>query len=112
MALSENLPIITTGVVGLVTTIAAWGLGGRHKARNEYSDSITAGTDQIVNTSKKLLETMEAMLDQERERVTAIQEHAALEREHRETCEAALKEHKGLLDAIRKEIEDIKKNEV
>jgi glutamyl-tRNA reductase len=104
MALNENLPIITTGVVGLVTTIAAWSLGGRHKARNEYSDSITAGTDKIVDTSKKLLETMEAMLEQERERVV-------VERDHREMCEKALSEHTQLIKELRKEIEDIKKND-
>jgi ribosomal protein L7/L12 len=104
MALNENLPIITTGVVGLVTTIAAWSLGGRHKARNEYSDSITAGTDKIVDTSKKLLETMEAMLEQERERVN-------VERDHRELCESSLKEHKKLLDNLKREVEELKKND-
>lgn len=109
--MNENLPIITTGVVGLVTTLAAWALGGRHKARAEYSDSITAGTDKIVDTSKKLLETMEAMLLQERERVRSVQEHVTLEREHRESCEKALSEHAKLIKDLRYEIENIKKNE-
>ena len=111
MALSENLQMITTGVVGLTTTIAAWYLGGRHKARNEYSESITAGTDKIVDTSSKLLEKMEQMLEQEAARTKTETERAELERDHRELCEKALRDHQKQLDLLQREVADLKKND-
>jgi hypothetical protein len=63
---------------------------------------LTEGTDKIVDSTKKLLERMEQMLEQETERVNIERLRVKEEREHRETCETALKE-------LRTEIELLKK---
>jgi serine phosphatase RsbU (regulator of sigma subunit) len=102
MALAENLPIITTGVVGVATSIAAWILGGKHHARNEFSNSLTEGTDKIVDSTKKLLERMEQMLEQETERVNIERLRVNEEREHRENCENALKEVRAEIELLKK----------
>lgn len=103
--IQDNVGVIITGGIGIVATIVSWQLGGRQT-------SLTDGVDKITKTSNNLLTKMDEMLDQERKRFEQEREHVKIEREHREMCEVALKEHKELLDDLRKEIEEIKKNEI
>ncbi len=72
-----------------------WRLGGRQQAINSEKDTLTHGADRLIDSSNKLLDKMQLMLEQETERVN-------LERDHREHCENALKE-------LREEIELLKK---
>lgn len=109
MNMNENLPAIVTGVIGLTTTLAAWLMGGKQNAKAHKDDVITKGTDQIVETSNKLLQTLEQMLKEERS--------------HRTSCEASLIEHKKkmdkqdslieeqrlLIEELRKEVNQLKK---
>jgi len=71
-----------------------WRLGGKQEASNSEKDTLTHGADRLIDSSNKLLDKMQQMLEQEIERVN-------LEREHREHCETSLKE-------LRKEIELLK----
>jgi len=84
---------IITGVTGLTTTIAAWILGGKQNLRNSTNDAITKGTDQIVETSTKLLTTLEKMVDDERG--------------HRQSCEAKLAELKTEIENLKSRFNDI-----
>lgn len=95
MNMNENLPAIITGVVGVVTTVTAWLMGGKQNAQAQKDDVITKGTDQIVETSNKLLQTLEQMLNEERS--------------HRVNCENSLSEHKTLIDELRREVNQLKK---
>ncbi len=72
-----------------------WRLGGKQQASNSEKDTLTHGADRLIDSSNKLLEKMQQMLEQEIERVN-------LERDHREHCENSLKE-------LREEIELLKK---
>jgi polyhydroxyalkanoate synthesis regulator phasin len=84
---------IITGVTGLAATIAAWILGGKQNLANSTQDAITKGTDQIVETSTKLLTTLEKMVDDERS--------------HRQTCETKLAELKQEIEILKKQFNDI-----
>jgi hypothetical protein len=90
---------LTLGVVTLVSSsiniLLMWKFGGKQSNNNTRADAITSGTDKIVDSTNKLLERMDYMLDQERE--------------HREKCEHSLSEHAALIYDLRKEIELLKK---
>jgi len=86
---------IAIGITGLVATMAAWRFGGRQRAKNENTDAITKGTDQIVETSSKLLAKLDQMLDEERE--------------HRIACETSLGEHKELIVNLTKKVAELEK---
>lgn len=102
--IQDNVGYIVTGGIGIVATIVSWRLGGRQT-------SLTDGTEKIVKTSNSLLTKMDEMLDQERQRFDQEREHVKIERDHRESCEKALSEHAKLIEELRNEIENIKKNE-
>lgn len=86
---------IITAILGVIGMIATWKLGGKQSVKNQTTDSITAGTDKIVDTSNKLIDRIESMLQQEEIRT-------ATEREHRETCEAKLRKVESDIKVIQK----------
>jgi hypothetical protein len=100
--MKEHLTEIVIGVTGVATTAAAWWFGGRQRNKVEKDDALTRGADQIVDTSNKLLSTLEALLKEERERVTE-------ERTHREMCEASLGEHKRMIDELKRKVNALEK---
>lgn len=76
---------------GLVTTITAWFLGGKHKveaekkiAQNNSYDPITRGADNIVSATERLIDRLEKLLEEERV--------------HRATCEEKLQEFERRLN--------------
>ena len=81
-----------------------WRLGGKQHASNSEKDTLTHGADRLIDSSNKLLEKMQQMLEQEIERVN-------LERDHRELCEKALRDHQNQLDLLQREVADLKKND-
>lgn len=85
--MESNESVIVTGVVGFVTTAVAWFLGGRQKAQNSTTDTIANGADKIVDTSNKLLDTLQMMLQEERQ--------------HRAKCEAGIEELRKEVNAIK-----------
>ena len=91
---------IITAILGVIGMIATWKLGGKQSVKNQTTDSITAGTDKIVDTSNKLIDRIELMLQQEEIRT-------ATEREHRETCEAKLKRVENDMKVLRKSFNDL-----
>lgn len=93
---------IVIGIVGLTTTVAAWVMGGKQKANNERTDAITAGTDKIVETSNKMLERLEKLLNDETERL----HH---EKTHRELCEKSLTEHKLMIGELQVKVANLEK---
>jgi hypothetical protein len=84
---------IVIGITGVVTSIAAWMYGGKQRNKNEQNDTLTSGTAKIVDTSNALLDRLQQLLDQETLRVAA-------EREHRESCEKSLSEHKRMIEEL------------
>ncbi len=88
---------IVIGVTGVVTSIAAWMYGGKQRNKNEQNETLTSGTSKIVNTSNALLDRLQQLLDQETGRV-------ALEREHRESCEKSLRDHKRMIEELTKKV--------
>lgn len=82
-------------IVLVVTSYVAWILGGRQKSRNDTNDSITKGTDTLINTLEKLIEIANQNIESERS--------------HRLSCEKSLGEHKVMIDQLRKEINQLKK---
>lgn len=93
--MSETKVAIMTGITGLATTIIAWYYGGKQKAKSDSHDAITRGTDAIVDTSNKLLEMVQDMLNEERQ--------------HRASCEKSLTEHKTQIDQLADEIKELRK---
>lgn len=87
-------------LVGTLTTATAWFLGGRQKATNEKTDSITVGVDRIVETSNRMIERFERLLDDESKRLE-------IEKEHREMCEVSLREHKILIDVLNDKVKKL-----
>lgn len=94
-----NFDEIGVGIVSLVSVMAGaasgWAMGGKQKAKNESTDAITKGTDQIVETSSKLLAKLDQMLDEERV--------------GRKCCEDSLQEHKELINKLSEKIADLEK---
>jgi uncharacterized protein Yka (UPF0111/DUF47 family) len=88
--MKEHLPEIVIGIVGVATTSAAWLMGGRQRTKNEKDDTLTRGADQIVETSNKLLSTLQAMLDEERR--------------HRQSCESKLDEFERKIKELEQRI--------
>jgi hypothetical protein len=93
---SEHSAEIAIGVTGLVTSMTAWFLGGRQRTKNDSTDTLTKGADQIVETSNKLLGRLDAMLEEERS--------------HRAMCEKALSEHKAMLDELNIKVKQLERN--
>lgn len=91
---------IIVATLGMLTTAIAWFLGGRQKATNEKTDSITVGVDRIVETSNRMIERFERLLDEESKRLTT-------EKEHREMCEVSLREHKILIDGLNDKVKKL-----
>lgn len=99
----EYITEIVIGVTGVATTGAAWYFGGMQKNKNEKNDTLTRGADQIVDTSNKLLDMLNSLLTEERERTKE-------ERDHRQNCENSLAEHKLLIDDLNKKVDILEKN--
>ena len=85
--MDNHTGIIVTGIIGVVTTATAWALGGKQKAQNDTTETIAKGADQIVDTSNKLLDTLQTMLQEERQ--------------HRAKCEAGIEELRKEVNAIK-----------
>jgi len=100
--MSGHLTEIVIGVTGVATTAAAWYFGGRQKNKNEKDDTLTRGADQIVDTSNKLLDMLNNLLTEERERTRE-------ERQHKQNCENSLAEHKLLIDDLKKKVDILEK---
>jgi hypothetical protein len=95
--MKEYYSEIAIATAGIITAAGAWFLGGRQKHKNHSDEVLTRGADQIVDTSNKLLETLQNLLNEERERVKE-------ERTHRELCETSLLEHKRMIDGLSKKV--------
>jgi uncharacterized protein Yka (UPF0111/DUF47 family) len=89
--MKEHLPEIVIGIVGVAATSAAWLMGGRQRTKNEKDDTLTRGADQIVETSNKLLSTLQAMLEEERR--------------HRQSCESKLDEFEQKIKELERRIQ-------
>jgi len=87
---SEIILIIS----GIVSAVTAWKLGGKQKMKATERQSLTKGADQIVDTSSKLLDRLELMLEQETQ--------------HRENCEKSLRQHEKLIADLRFEVNELK----
>lgn len=90
MALQDHYGEIAVGIVGFIGTIIAYFTKGRQQNKNEKVDSITSGTDKIVETSNKLLERFEELLNSEQK--------------HRKACEESLRNHKKMIDDTNKKV--------
>jgi hypothetical protein len=98
--MKEYYSDIAIATAGVITTAGAWFLGGRQKHKNASDEVLTRGADQIVDTSNKLLETLQNLLSEERERVNE-------ERKHRELCETSLSQHKRMIDDLSKKVKQL-----
>lgn len=98
--MKEYYSDIAIATAGVITTAGAWFLGGRQKHKNASDEVLTRGADQIVDTSNKLLETLQNLLSEERERVNE-------ERKHRELCETSLTQHKRMIDDLSKKVKQL-----
>jgi hypothetical protein len=98
--MKEYYSDIAIATAGVITTAGAWFLGGRQKHKNASDEVLTRGADQIVDTSNKLLETLQNLLSEERERVNE-------ERKHRELCETSLAQHKRMIDDLSKKVKQL-----
>ena len=85
--MKEHAPEIVVATIGIVSTYVAWLLGGKQTAKNSKDDTLTRGADMIVESSQKLLQTLEKMLEEERQ--------------HRKSCEDSLREMKSQIDEMR-----------
>ena len=85
--MKEHAPEIVVATIGVVSTYVAWLLGGKQNAKNSKDDTLTRGADMIVESSQKLLQTLEKMLEEERQ--------------HRQTCEDSMREMKLEIDELR-----------
>jgi hypothetical protein len=81
---------------GLLSTYTAWVLGGKQGVKNNTNESITKSTDQIVETSSKLLKTFEKMVEDERQ--------------HRVNCENTLNVFKLEIEELKNTVEKMKVN--
>ena len=88
--MKEYYSEIAVGIVGLIGTLIAYFTKGKQKNKNEKVDSITSGTDKIVETSNKLLQRFEELLNSEQE--------------HRKACEESLRNHKKMIDDTNKKV--------
>lgn len=95
MALQDHYGEIATGIVGFIGMIVAWFTKGKQQNKNEKVDSITSGTDKIVETSNKLLERFEELLNSEQK--------------HRKACEESLRNHKKMIDDTNKKVRILEK---
>lgn len=86
--MKEHTAEIVVGTIGIVTTYVAWLLGGKQQTKNSKDDTLTRGADMIVESSQKLLQTLEKMLSEERQ--------------HRQSCEDSLREMRAEIDELRK----------
>jgi TolA-binding protein len=93
--MSETKIAIIAGITTLATSIAAWVMGGRQATKSTEKDALTKGADQIVETSGKLLITLEKMVEDERA--------------HRLNCETQLDALKGEINKLRREFNEMKK---
>lgn len=96
--MSDYKSEILISLAGIVTSITAWILGGKQSSKNQTKDTLTAGADRIVETSNKLLTRLEQMLDEETK--------------HKENCEKSLKEHKRLINELRKKVENLERKNI
>jgi hypothetical protein len=88
--MSAHTSEIIIGISGVIAASTAWFLGGKQVAKNSERDTLTKGADQIVETSGKLLLTLEKMLEEERE--------------HKKNCENSLAELKLRLDQLERKL--------
>ena len=100
--MKEYTTEIVIGITGIATTAAAWYFGGRQRTKVESDEVLTKGADKIVDTTNKLLDRLNVIVEEERQRTQE-------ERKHRETCEASLREHKRLIDDLKKKVNALEK---
>lgn len=96
--LSEILQITTA----IVVTSLAWFFGGKQSSKRKTENTLTQGADQIVDTSQKLLETLDGYLEQSRNREKK-------ERTHKENCEKSLQEHKIEINTLKSKVAKLEK---
>ena len=96
--LSEILQITTA----IIVTSLAWFFGGKQTSKRKTENTLTQGADQIVDTSQKLIETLDRYLSESR-----IREKK--ERMHKETCEKSLKEHKIQINKLHRKVAKLEK---
>jgi uncharacterized protein HemX len=98
--MKEYYSEIAIATAGIITAGGAWFLGGRQQHKNHSDEVLTRGADQIVDTSNKLLETLQNLLTEERARVKE-------ERVHKQNCEDSLAEHKRMIEALSKKVKQL-----
>ena len=101
--MKEYLGEIVTGVVGITAAASAWFFGARQASKRKDDNVLTKGADKIVDSSGKLLDKLNILLEQEQERTER-------ERIHRETCEESLRRYKKQLDKVEREVKYLKRN--
>lgn len=100
--IKDNLNIILGLVSTIVTGLIGWYLGGKQQTKNSTLKATTSADGTVVDTTRELINLMKEMLAAETER-------KELEIQHKENCEKDLKEHKKLLDGLRKEVNQLKR---
>ena len=100
--MKEHLTEIGIAITGIATTAVAWYFGGKQRSKVEADDVLMRGADSIVDTTNKLLDRLNTIVEEERTRTNE-------ERQHRETCEASLREHKKLIDDLKKKVSALEK---
>jgi len=105
-------------VLGILTISSAslnialgWKFGGKQKESNERADAITVGTNRIVDGTDRLLDRMDKIIQQSDDALAVEKLRTKEEKSHRELCEKALSEHQKQLDNLKKEVEELKKND-
>jgi hypothetical protein len=91
--MKDHMSDIIIGVIGITTTATAWFLGGKQRSKNDKDDTLTKGANQIVETSNNLLST--------------IRGYWAEEREHRISCEEALRKSDQRIDELERKLEQL-----
>jgi hypothetical protein len=98
--MKEYITEIVIGTVGIATATTTWFLGGRQMSRNNQNETLVRGADSIVDSSNKLLNTLNNLVEQETAR-------AEVEREHRINCETSLAQQRKLIDDLQLKIHNL-----
>ena len=114
--MKDYLGEIIITLAGIITTYAAWQMGGKQSAKNDSNTSITSGTDKMISTLEKLIEIANEGIKRESERAKAEMERAEAEREraqverdHRESCEKSLNDQKKMIERLNRKVLELEK---
>jgi len=94
---------------GIITTAGGWFFGGKQASKGKTNETLTRGADQIVDTSNKLLEKLDQIATEERERTDIERARTETERAHKVSCEESLREHKKMINDLKKKVGKLEK---